>query len=190
MAEVVPGHKRRPVWSTILYGLIGLVLLVVGISYLLPSEIHVERSAMINAPAEQVFAQVNDLKKWKDWSPWHSQEPDAKYVHSGPAEGVGSAQSWEGKIIGSGSQKITISEPYQRIETALDFGSEGSATSFWTFDEAEGTTTVVWGFDTDMGLNPIARYMGLMMDRWVGADYEQGLSSLKELCEKQSADGR
>jgi len=42
---------------------------------------------------------------------------------------------------------------------------------------------VKWGFATDMGMNPIARWMGLMMDRWVGADYQKGLARLKDLVE-------
>ena len=29
----------------------------------------------------------------------------------------------------------------------------------------------------------VGRYMGLMMDEWVGADYERGLERLKELAE-------
>jgi hypothetical protein len=34
-----------------------------------------------------------------------------------------------------------------------------------------------------MGVNPVGRWMGLMMDRWVGADYERGLANLKALVE-------
>eukprot|EP01023_Acetabularia_acetabulum_P038207 TRINITY_DN36513_c1_g1_i1.p2 TRINITY_DN36513_c1_g1~~TRINITY_DN36513_c1_g1_i1.p2 ORF type:complete len:157 (-),score=35.49 TRINITY_DN36513_c1_g1_i1:16-486(-) len=37
-----------------------------------------------------------------------------------------------------------------------------------------------------MGSGPMGRWMGLMMDRWVGADYEQGLQNLKAVVEQQS----
>ena len=38
-----------------------------------------------------------------------------------------------------------------------------------------------------MGLNPIGRLMGLMMDRWIGGDYEKGLAALKQVCESRRA---
>ena len=34
-----------------------------------------------------------------------------------------------------------------------------------------------------MGMNPMGRWMGLMMDGMVGADYDQGLANLKALVE-------
>jgi len=36
-----------------------------------------------------------------------------------------------------------------------------------------------WNFRTDLGMNPIARWMGLGMEGWVGGDYEKGLATLK-----------
>ena len=77
----------------------------------------------------------------------------------------------------------TMLEPDSKVETALDFGDQGTATA--TFDlEPEGSETkVTWGFSTDLGFNPVARYFGLMFDSWIGADYEAGLANLKALVE-------
>jgi hypothetical protein len=54
---------------------IALVLgVLVGIWLILalfaPSNVRVERTAMINAPAAIVFDQVNTLQHWKAWSYW------------------------------------------------------------------------------------------------------------------------
>jgi hypothetical protein len=46
---------------------------------------------------------------------------------------------------------------------------------------------VTWGFDCDLGTNPIMRYVGLMFDQWIGADYEKGLAKLKEVMEQSNA---
>lgn len=46
-------------------------------------------------------------------------------------------------------------------------------------------TRVAWDLDSDMGAGPLGRWMGLMMDRWVGGDYEAGLANLKTLVESQ-----
>jgi hypothetical protein len=46
-------------------------------------------------------------------------------------------------------------------------------------------TTNVWDFRTDLGNNPVARHFGLMFDKWIGADYENGLARLKVLVGSQ-----
>ena len=85
--------------------------------------------------------------------------------------------------VGTGSQEIVVSEPDSRVETALDFGEMGTATAFFDLAPGGGGSRVTWGFTTDTGFNPVGRWMGLMMDRWVGADYETGLANLKTLVE-------
>ena len=59
----------------------------------------------------------------------------------------------------------------------------GSANAKFVLAAKNGGTEVEWGFVSDMGMNPIGRWMGLMMDSWIGADYERGLSKLKEIAE-------
>ena len=113
-------------------------------------------------------------------------EPDATYTYSGPDSGVGATANWKGEVVGEGTQRIESSEPFSAITTSLDFGPQGVASSEWTFSPIDEGTQVIWGFDTDMGMNPISRYFGLMMDRMIGADYEKGLSNLKAVCEKSS----
>ena len=44
---------------------------------------------------------------------------------------------------------------------------------------------MTWGLEADMGNAPVGRYMGLMMDRWVGGDFEAGLARLKALVEAE-----
>lgn len=85
--------------------------------------------------------------------------------------------------VGNGSQVITLSELDKRVETDLDFGEMGVAKACFTLDANGDVTTVTWGLVSDMCDNPIGRWMGLMMDRWVGDDYETGLANLKTLVE-------
>jgi carbon monoxide dehydrogenase subunit G len=49
-----------------------------------------------------------------------------------------------------------------------------------------GGTQVTWTFETELGMNPIKRYFGLMLDRLLGADYEAGLTALKALVESNT----
>lgn len=170
----------------ILIGLVVLVALVVGGAYLTPQNAHVERSAVMSATPEEVFSVVNDLSRFNEWSPWAKLDPKAKYTMDGPPSGVGAKMSWVSADanVGSGSQEIIESTPYSVVKTKLDFGPQGTAIATFTFAPAEGGTKVTWGFDSDLGMNPVARYFGLMMDGMVGKDYESGLASLKAIVEK------
>ena len=165
--------------------LIGLVVLLLIVSLFLPSSAHVERSAVISAPQSTVFALVNGYARFNEWSPWANIDPEAVYTREGPAHGVGARQVWQSddNNVGSGSQEITLSEPFDRVETALDFGRQGTAQAFFDLKPEGDDTRIVWGFDTSFGYNPIARYFGLMMDKMVGGDFEKGLANLEQLAE-------
>jgi hypothetical protein len=47
----------------ILIGLVVLVVVVIGVAFVLPQNVHVERSTVIGAPPENIFAVVNDLTR-------------------------------------------------------------------------------------------------------------------------------
>ncbi|MEX2206730.1 MAG: hypothetical protein WEF50_10930 [Myxococcota bacterium] len=88
---------------------IGLALLaavVIGfcvVASLQPSELHVGRSTLIAAPPAVVFAHVNDLHKWQDFSPWAKRDPAAKNTFEGPTAGTGAVFSWAGNAeVGEG----------------------------------------------------------------------------------------
>jgi effector-binding domain-containing protein len=165
--------------------LIVAALALVGVAYLLPRQVHVERSIVIGAPRATVFTLLNGFRGFNKWSPWFGLDPQAKYAYEGPESGVGAKLSWAGdpKKVGSGSQEIVESRPYDVVRTSLEFAGEGTAGAQFALTDEGGGTRVTWGFDTDMGNNPVSRYFGLMMDRMVGAHYEKGLESLKSLAE-------
>lgn len=173
----------------ILKWIIGLVvvlaLVFVAGGFLLPREVQVARSIEIDAAPEIVFPHVNSLKATGEWSPWAARDPEMVVNFSGPDEGVGAAMSWtsDEPSVGEGSQKIVVSEVNARVESDLDFGDMGTAKAAVLLDPNGSATNVTWILVADMGNNPVGRWMGLMMDDWVGADYEIGLSNLKVLVE-------
>lgn len=162
----------------------GTVLLVLLVAVFLPSRAHVERTIVVAAHAATVFALVNDFEQIDKWSPWSAADPNARFDISGPPRGVGARIEWRGSIVGEGSQTITASVPFTRVENRLRLGGRGEATTTFTLSEdGAGVTTVVWAFDRDFRLNLPARYVGLMLDRVVGSDYEKGLARLKTMAE-------
>lgn len=170
----------------IVIGLVVLVALAAGGAFLLPQNVHVERSTVIAAAPDEVFAIVNDLTRSKEWGPWYKREPNMQLTFDGPPQGVGAKLSWQSETEGSGSQEIIEVVENKSVKTKLDFGDQGTATAIIDLKVVEGGTNVTWSMDSDMGMNPVMRYMGLMFDTWVGKDYEEGLANLKALVEAQA----
>ena len=161
-----------------------VAFLVVGL--LLPSGQYVERSAVINADQAKVFSLVSDFQQFNRWSPWATYDPETEYEFSGPVTGVGSKMSWrsEDPSVGNGAQETVEYEPDTMVRTKLTFeGFDTPSYASFTLEPADGGTRVTWAFDANMD-TMVGRYMGLMMEKWVGADYERGLARLQELAEK------
>jgi len=173
-------------WVLATLALLGLVFIVGGL--LLPSTTHVERSVVIDRAPAQVFATLDSFERFNTWSPWAEYDPQATYTFEGPASGVGARMRWVGnRAVGSGSQEITASEPHHRIAVSLDFDGSLAQASYLLAPEGQGTR-VTWAFDSAHGLNPFKRWLGLVFDRMIGADYEKGLAKLKAMLEQDAQD--
>jgi carbon monoxide dehydrogenase subunit G len=174
-------------FRTLALGLFALVTGFVIIAYLLPRNVIVERQITIAAAPDAVFPLVNSLQRSTEWSPWIVLDPDMSVTYEGPPDGVGNVMIWTSEVdgVGNGRQEIVESIANERVATLLDFGEMGTADAWFNLTEVEGGTQITWGLNADMGLNPIGRWMGLMIDRLVGPDYEAGLANLQDLIETE-----
>jgi uncharacterized protein YndB with AHSA1/START domain len=175
------GFKR------LILGLFLLLAVMVAVAFALPRNVAVERSAVINAPEMDVFPYLVDLRKFNEWSPWAKRDPETHYVFEGAREGKGARMEWNSDQIGTGEMEIVEIEANKSVVLALDFGAKGTATASYLLSPAGAGTKVTWGINTDVGNNPMARWTGLMLDRWIGADYEEGLANLKKLVEAKTS---
>lgn len=152
-----------------------------------PNTLHVTRSAVVNARADEIFPLLNDFHRWGSWSPWERLDPDLKRQYSGAESGVGAIYNWEGnKKVGAGRMEITDSAAPSRVVIKLDFLKPFEAHNTTEFGlEPKGlATNVTW---TMRGPNSLmSKVMGLFMnmDRLIGTDFEKGLANLKEVTEK------
>ena len=167
----------------LIYGVGALLALLIIIGFALPRTHVVEVSIEIDAHPATVFALVNDLRRFADWSPWTETDPNARVLFSGPPRGEGSMMTWDGAIIGSGGQLITESVPYEHVEMAMNPGESGEARAWFDLTPGVGTTLVRWSFEADYGMNIVGRYFASMLGGIVARDYHEGLLSLKELAE-------
>ncbi len=168
--------------------LVAGALVLVAVALLLPGRVHVDRSAAIEAPSDRVFALINDPRAFNRWSPWARMDPQTHYTFAGPESGVGARMTWarDNPNVGSGSLEIVASEVGRRVVMKLDFGPHGTATASYDLQTLGGGTRVTWAFDTEFGDDLAARFLGLVLPRWIGEDYEKGLANLKALAEGKS----
>lgn len=155
-----------------------------------PATFHIERSVTTEASPAAVYAVLNDLHRFPEWSPWQELDPDMKITHEGPPSGVGATYTWAGnKDVGEGRMAITASTPNESVEEKLEFVKPWASTCDVKFTIApEGAgSKVTWAMD---GTNDtMAKVMGMFMnmDQMVGKDFEKGLAKLKAVTEAQPA---
>ena len=170
----------------VLLGIIAVLVVafIIG-GMLLPSGQYVERSAFVKAEQAAVFALVSDFREFNKWSPWAEYDPDTQYDYSGPATGVGAKVTWrsEHPNVGNGEQETVEYQPNSMVKTKLTFdGFDTPSYATFELEPGDGGTRVTWSFDANLD-TLLGRYMGLMMDEWVGGDYERGLANLQAMAE-------
>ena len=156
----------------------GVLTLAISSTYMIPSAVHVERTAIIDAEPSEVIAMAASTEGFQRINPYASADPDLKITPFGPAAGVGAGFHFDGKD-GKGSQTVA-SVTAESVVYAIDLGSMGRPTQTITVAQAATGTKVTWSMDTDMGMNPVKRVFGLFMDRMMGATFARGLKNMAE----------
>lgn len=176
----------------LLGGLVVLLLVLVVAAYFLPRGYRIERSVVIAAGAEQVFPHVADLERWQAWGVWYARDPAmAVKVSSepGPAE-VGGWVSWQSETQGNGTATLVRSVPPTSAAYNLSFeGFAMVSRGSFLLEPVGHEVRVTWIDAGDLGMNPLYRWFGLVLDGMVGADFEAGLARLKILIETGAAAG-
>ena len=169
------------------------VIVVVLIAALLifaatkPDTFRIQRSAIIKAPPEKIFALINDLHIWGSWSPWENMDPAMKRTHSGAANGKGAVYEWEGNNkVGKGRMEITETSPPSRVTIKLDFIKPFEAHNIaeFTLDATGGSTNVTWAMHGPSPYMAKVMHVFFNMDSMVGKNFETGLTNLKTIAEK------
>jgi uncharacterized protein YndB with AHSA1/START domain len=178
--------ETAPMIKKILIGLVVVIIILVVVILLQPATYQVERSTTINAPAEVVFAQVNDFHKWNAWSPWAKLDPAMKQTFEGAPAGTGAVYTWVGnKEVGKGRMAITDSHPSDLVKIKLDFLKPFAASSVteFTFTPQGNQTLVKWKMTGDNNFISKAFHLVMNMDKMIGGDFEKGLAQMKAVAE-------
>jgi effector-binding domain-containing protein len=165
-----------------------LIFVIGGAIYVatLKNSYDVNRTAIIKAPVEVVFDNVNDYKNWPSWSPWLEKDTLAQLTYSDITFGKDANYSWksENEEVGEGSMTTTDSKSFQSINQHIKFIApwESESDVYWIFKPVAEGTEVTWGMKGEMGFGEKA-FMAFNggMDKIIGTDYEKGLSKLENV---------
>ena len=171
-----------------------LVGLMAAIGFALPKEYEVQRTARIDAPPEEVWAMVSDLKQWPTWVYWNEDHvADLSISYGDITQGEGASQSWSSKQ-GDGRLTFTECKENESIKFEMQFGEFPPMYSSITLkrrpvlktDPAtkklvkHDYTEMTWDADGNMPNDPMSGWFGLLMRPNIGRDYDYGLAQLQE----------
>lgn len=183
--------KRSRLKVGMYIGLTVLLLVICGAIFVAtrPNEFHVSRSVEMEAPPEVIFPHVNRLSAWEAWSPYEQIDPEMEKTFEGPEQGEGAVMRWKGNSqAGAGSTKIIQSVPNKSVQIQLTmtepFGCENDV--LFTFVPNGESTTVTWAMTGNVGFGGKLIHLFINMDRMVGGQFQDGLTQLKEIAEKQA----
>lgn len=176
-------------------GIAGFILVVAVLAFIgtRPERFRVERSAQISAPADVVFAMINDFHQWGRWSPWEKVDPDMKRTFEGPSAGPGAVYAWAGNAeVGEGRMTILESEPGELVSIELEFFEPFAATNEARFELAasEAETRVSWSMEGRNGFVGKAISVFMDMDAMVGKQFERGLADLDSAAQAETQELR
>ncbi len=172
-------------WLMIIIVVIVGIVMIYGASQ--PSQMTVQESIVINAPASQVFEEIRDFNAWDKWSAWSKIDTTMEQSYEGEMGKVGYKNSWESEnpMVGNGSQEVVEIRENEYMKTKMLF-NESAEENFASFElsEDDGETTVVWdmvGAETPF----YARIMNTILKPIIVESYKTSLKDLKNIVESK-----
>lgn len=155
-----------------------------------PASYRVERSIVVAAPPERIFALVADLRRMDEWSPWAKLDPKMQKHHEGEPGQPGSSYRWAGNdAVGEGRMTVVEVVAPSRVSYRLEFLKpfESVATTGFQLVPEGARTKVSWGMEGRLGF--VEKLVGVFtdMNAMIAKDFDEGLASLKALAERPEA---
>ncbi|HTO78460.1 MAG TPA: SRPBCC family protein [Methylocystis sp.] len=147
---------------------------------------HFSRSIHISAPPEKVFPLIDDPRAMNEWNPFVKADPNIQLSYSGPPNGVGAANDFDGDSrVGAGRAEIIESASPSKVVVALrmDRPMKCQNRVEFTIAPRENGSDVTWAMS---GMRPfMGKLFSVFVDteKMVGGAFETGLAELKARAE-------
>jgi hypothetical protein len=171
----------------ILFTLLGFFFLTIVLAGLfLPATWVIEKAELIHATPDDLFALINSLEEWPNWTVWSPDNEDSTLTFEYPdqKEGLGATQIWKSNKM-NGILGITESELGQEIKYQFDI-KEGNLTLLGTIVLAPADTNytqIAWRCQLKelKDNNPIRRYQAFFLKNYFDTTIEGSLASMSSM---------
>ncbi|MBL4650131.1 MAG: SRPBCC family protein [Aureispira sp.] len=171
----------------ILFTLLGFFFLTIVLAGLfLPATWVIEKAELIHATPDDLFALINSLEEWPNWTVWSPDNEDSTLTFEYPdqKEGLGATQIWKSNKM-NGILAITKSELGQEIKYQFDI-KEGNLTLLGTIVLAPADTNytqIAWRCQLQelKDNNPIRRYQAFFLKNYFDTTIEGSLTSMSSM---------
>ncbi|MFI5131995.1 MAG: SRPBCC family protein [Chitinophagales bacterium] len=171
---------------TILLVLAGTIALLLIFGLFMRKDYNIRREVTINAPRQNVFDYLRQLKNQDNFNKWVMVDPDMKREFKGTDGTVGFIYCWNGnKRAGEGEQEIKTIDEGKNIETEIRFVRPfpGIARANMVTESVTGNQTKVTWSNASTMKYPM-NIMLPMIEKMLGKDMDTSLSTLKNILEK------
>ncbi|WP_162426478.1 SRPBCC family protein [Pontibacter pudoricolor] len=160
-----------------------LAAIIFGGATLLPDQIEVKQTIVINATPDQVFPYLNNTSNWKRWSAWNmTNDPSLIYLYGGPVSGAGARQNWNGDKVGNWHMLFTQSTAPDSLTYELkQEGQTIKSIGSFVLQKTDAGTMVTWSQTTPLEDNPLALYKGAWQNYRTEQQILESLANLKSL---------
>lgn len=169
-----------------------LIVLVVFLTLLLPSQGYVKSNVNINAPKEVVLDQLKGLEGYVDWFPWIQPDSAINIIYYGEHKDHldGFAFQFKGQEA-TGRYELTGMEDDSVLHFEFFFKDNPPITGVYELHASPNNknTVVVWKMKMKAGWKPWWRFFAAMMGKLTDPLLKKGLVGLKRECEGAALGG-
>ncbi|MER2999596.1 SRPBCC family protein [Pontibacter populi] len=154
-----------------------------GGATLLPKQMEVRQTIVIDATPEHVFPYLNNTTDWKRWCAWNTtNDPSLIYLYGGPMSGAGARQNWNGDKFGNWHMLFTQSTAPDSLNYELkQEGQTIKSTGSVVLKETEKGTIITWRQTTPLEDSPLALYKGAWQNYKTEQEIHESLTNLQTL---------
>jgi hypothetical protein len=172
------GNNMRMI-KGILFVFGGLFLMITCISLLMPSRVIVSRDAVMQGDTTKVFAQISDLKNWRNWHPVF-MDTNTKFLYSDNTNSVNSFVEW--MTNGKKNLLIITEVKYPLVKMNLERKGENTIENLFSVmpETEQGNVRSQWTAVNKLKWYPWEKFSGIFVEKMTGPGYEAALKNLKE----------
>lgn len=151
--------------------IVGLFIVILGISLLIPNQVRISRAINITAPKDSIHTRLADLRYWKQWNKLANAETVLN-------------QQYSSNTFSSDDLTVKLLEALpDTIKTSWQQKAGQTIPSGFNLHTVDKTTVIQWYFDFRLKWYPWEKFGSIIFDKQLGPPMEQSLAELKKLLE-------